>query len=259
MKTRLAPLAVTLMLLALGALQMAPSGLATSPQACFTSPAAAGVGQTVNVDASCSTNTVHVPAGLSYRWDFTYPSAYGPSSGSPLASHAYSAPGTYTIRLEITDTVTGDVATSSRTIVIGPSNHAPAWGYIYLYHDGVTFMTDNSYQYSGWVCTPFFIPHPHVTCVAPQPPSGFAGWQCPGLGLFAAVWTPDSSVNGEFECTQSSATSSGASTGDLYGPNAWAWASTPVVTDIVSITCHARPTTGNLQPQPAYYVVCGDP
>lgn len=262
MKTRFAPLAVTLMLLALAALQMAPAGLATSPQACFTSPSNVAVGQTFSVDASCSTNTQHTFGGISFRWNFDAPAGPWVQASpptNPFHSHAYATAGTYTIRLEVTDMVTGDIVTSSRTIVVGPAGYAPAWGYIWIYHDGLTFTTDNSYQYSGWVCTPFLIPHPHVQCIAPAPPSGFVGWQCPGLALSAGAFTHGSSVNGEFECLDSNTVPSSVSTGDLYGPNAWAWTSTPVVTDIVSITCHARPTTGALSPQPAYYVLCGDP
>ena len=248
------------MLTAIAIVQVVPSGAATSPQACFTAPTTVGVGQTFTVDASCSTNTFHVPAGLEYSWNFEFPSGVweGPYS-TPTHTHAYATQGTYTIRLQIRDIGTNDIATSSQTILVGPANYAPAWGAIRIMHDGTALTFDSSYQYSGWLCTPSILPHPSMTCVAPAPPAGFMGWQCPGLGLAAAAWTLGSSVNGGLDCTDTTTAVTSTTTGDIIGPSAWAWVSSPVMDDIVSITCHARPVQGQVAPVPPYFVGCGDP
>lgn len=254
------PLVLAAMLVGIAVAQVAPPGAATSPQACFTAPTTVGVGQQFTADASCSVNTLHVPAGLEYSWNFQFPNGQwvGPYPNATY-DHTYYAQGTYTIRLQIRDLVTNDTATSSRTILVGPASHAPAWGYIRIHHDGAVLTFDTSYTFSGWACTPYLIPHPHMECLAPPPPTGFVGWQCPGLGLAAAAWGIGSSVNGTLDCKQTTLAVTSTATGDIYGPNAWVGLSSPLVNDIVSITCHARPVQLQVAPQPPYFVGCGDP
>jgi RHS repeat-associated protein len=87
------------------------------PRASFTStPVAATAGVPVRVDASGSSS----PAGsiTNYAWDFDGGKGYGTSSGSsPMVSHTFSSPGTYTVDLRVTDG-TSATATVSHTVTV---------------------------------------------------------------------------------------------------------------------------------------------
>jgi hypothetical protein len=56
---------------------------------------------------------------LTWRWDFGDPDTPGATSGDPYAEHTYARPGTYTVRLTVTNEV-GQSSTASRTVRIDP-------------------------------------------------------------------------------------------------------------------------------------------
>jgi sugar lactone lactonase YvrE len=88
------------------------------PKATFTSsPAVATAGVPVHFDASGSTS----PTGpvSDYAWDFNGSKSYASDGGSTATiSHIFSSPGTYTVDLQVEDSL-GEKATVSKTIVVG--------------------------------------------------------------------------------------------------------------------------------------------
>jgi sugar lactone lactonase YvrE/plastocyanin len=88
------------------------------PKAAFTSsPAVATAGVPVHFDASGSTS----PTGpvSDYSWDFNGSKSYASDSGSTgTISHTFSSPGTYTVDLQVEDSL-GEKATVSKTITVG--------------------------------------------------------------------------------------------------------------------------------------------
>jgi PKD repeat protein len=86
----------------------------TNPSATFFStPSSPNVGQTVTFNASTS---LAAPGHniTSYAWDF----GDGTTAGGPVTTHAYTAPGSYTVLLTTTDDV-GRKGTSTQTISVG--------------------------------------------------------------------------------------------------------------------------------------------
>ncbi|MBI4600697.1 MAG: PKD domain-containing protein, partial [Planctomycetes bacterium] len=82
--------------------------------ACFTYSAAgyAVAGADIAFNATCSEN---VGAGtVSHSWDFGDGS---PAGSSPEVAHAYAAPGRYTVKLTLTDTLGNTAATSQEVVV----------------------------------------------------------------------------------------------------------------------------------------------
>ena len=91
------------------------------PTAAFTSsPSAPGVSQQVNFDASAST-AAPGHSITNYQWNFGDGSALA-SGASPLATHSYSAAGTYTVTLTVTDNA-GQKGTKTGTVAVaaGPT------------------------------------------------------------------------------------------------------------------------------------------
>jgi PKD domain/Concanavalin A-like lectin/glucanases superfamily/NHL repeat len=88
------------------------------PKAAFTSsPAVATAGVPVHFDASGSTS----PTGpvSDYAWDFDGSKSYASDGGSTATiSHTFTSPGTYTVDLQVEDSL-GEKATVSKTITVG--------------------------------------------------------------------------------------------------------------------------------------------
>jgi PKD repeat protein len=88
------------------------------PKATFTSsPVTATAGVPVHFDASGSTS----PTGpvSDYAWDFDGSKSYSSDSGSTATTtHTFASPGTYTIDLQVEDSL-GEKATVSKTITVG--------------------------------------------------------------------------------------------------------------------------------------------
>ncbi|HYU32388.1 MAG TPA: putative Ig domain-containing protein [Thermoanaerobaculia bacterium] len=80
------------------------------------------IGQPVSFDGSGSTDP-DSPIIL-YEWDFEGDGVFDVSSGSPTATHAYPAAGTYTATLRVTDD-TGLTSTGTASVVIRPPNRPP--------------------------------------------------------------------------------------------------------------------------------------
>jgi PKD repeat protein len=90
---------------------------ATGPKASFTdTPIAATAGVPVNLNASGSSSTAG--AITDYAWDFNGSKTYGTNSGStPTTTHTFTAAGTYTVDLKVTESE-GRSATTSKTITV---------------------------------------------------------------------------------------------------------------------------------------------
>ena len=73
---------------------------------------------TASVNAAASTDSDGVVAG--YAWDF----GDEPTGTGATASHAYAAPGTYTVKLTVTDENGGTDATT-RSVTVSGANAAP--------------------------------------------------------------------------------------------------------------------------------------
>jgi PKD repeat protein len=81
------------------------------------------IGQPISFDGSDSSDP-DSPIIL-YEWDFESDGVFDASSGSPTATHTYSAAGTYTATLRVTDD-TGLTSTDTASVVIRPPNRPPA-------------------------------------------------------------------------------------------------------------------------------------
>jgi hypothetical protein len=87
---------------------------APAPTAHLSGPAHAVTGQAVTLDASASTGE-----GVRFAWNFGDGSY---DMGGAMISHVYTAPGTYTVTVDVAD-AQGEDAFASLTIVVGePSN-----------------------------------------------------------------------------------------------------------------------------------------
>jgi PKD repeat protein len=94
---------------------------AVPPTACFSAPNGT-VGQFVKFDASCS-KAPQFDSIASYHWSFG--DGHGETSSSPLTEHKYSAGGTPTVTLTVTDAL-GQEATASKAVsVTGESKTTP--------------------------------------------------------------------------------------------------------------------------------------
>jgi YD repeat-containing protein len=100
------------------------------PTASFTAPLAAKANETVNFDASASSD----PDGpiAKYEWDLDGDGSYETDTGTtPTTSHAYADSGNVTVGLRVTD-ASGSRATTTRTVEIqgetsgGPKNYSEA-------------------------------------------------------------------------------------------------------------------------------------
>ncbi len=86
----------------------------THPIACFVvSPAAPVIGQTVTVDASCSSDVDNNV--VSYAWDF----GDGSAGTGVTATHSYASSASYTVRLTVTDAL-GDSGSISHSLFVSP-------------------------------------------------------------------------------------------------------------------------------------------
>ena len=83
-----------------------------APAAAIEAPASATVGQTIDMSGAGSTDPDAADA-LTYNWWF----GDGATATGPTASHAYSAPGTYAVTLQVTDP-TGQERTVTKSIVV---------------------------------------------------------------------------------------------------------------------------------------------
>jgi PKD repeat protein len=91
--------------------QLDPSATFTGPTSSFSvTPASLNPGDQASFDGSASSSP-HPP--LAYDWDF----GDGSTATGAVASHSYSAPGTYTARLQVTD-ANGDANESHQTVVV---------------------------------------------------------------------------------------------------------------------------------------------
>jgi PKD repeat protein len=90
-----------------------------APTAAFTATA---TGRTVSVDGSASTDTDGTVA--SYAWDF----GDGGSAKGATASHDYTADGTYTVKLTVTDD-DGATDTTTKSVSVARQNQAPTAGF----------------------------------------------------------------------------------------------------------------------------------
>jgi PKD repeat protein len=90
------------------------------PQASFTAPLTAKVGETVNFDASASKDTDGTIAG--YEWDLDGNGSFETSTGAtPSASRTYTAGGSVVVGLRVTDNA-GGVGTTTRTVTVEGEN-----------------------------------------------------------------------------------------------------------------------------------------
>lgn len=97
-----------------------PTGPNQLPTAAFTfSPPSPIVGGPIAFNGSASTDSDG--SIVSYTWNF----GDGTSGAGPTASHAYAAPGAYTVRLTVTDDDGATGTTSSPIAVTSPANQAP--------------------------------------------------------------------------------------------------------------------------------------
>jgi PKD repeat protein len=98
--------------------QLDPTAGFSGPAASFTaSDTSVAPGQTVSFDGSASSSP-HPP--LTYDWDF----GDGSTATGAQASHSFSAPGTYTVRLQVTDANT-DANEQTRTINVAAGPPPP--------------------------------------------------------------------------------------------------------------------------------------
>jgi PKD repeat protein len=104
-------------------------GINTPPEARFTySPSSGGtVLDEFEFDASTSTDAEDPPEALTFRWDFDGNGVWDTNlSSSPLTTHTYSLPGTYSVRLLVTDSVKlSSIATLSVTVLPAPDYGEP--------------------------------------------------------------------------------------------------------------------------------------
>jgi parallel beta-helix repeat protein len=100
----------------------APAGTtdATPTAAVTLTPGSGTAPVSVTADASDSTDGDSTPIA-SYRFDFGDGTAVGPQS-SPVASHLYTTPGTYTVLVSVTDTA-GLVGIVGRQVTIGAAGN----------------------------------------------------------------------------------------------------------------------------------------
>ncbi|MFO8129521.1 MAG: FISUMP domain-containing protein [Bacteroidales bacterium] len=103
-----------------------PSSLSDPPAASFTITPASGNTSTVfTLDASASTDDEDNLSELLFRWDFTNNGNWNtPPSSDPIAQYQFAAEGTYTIKLEVTDTdeLSG---TTTRQVTITDTGNLP--------------------------------------------------------------------------------------------------------------------------------------
>ncbi len=93
------------------------------PNASFqSSPSNPTVGQSVNFDASGSTDDAALADG-GFDWDFDEDGSYDDGSGRQI-SHSFSTPGTRTVGLRVTDSE-GDTSTDSHSVSVTAANAAP--------------------------------------------------------------------------------------------------------------------------------------
>ncbi len=149
---------------------MAPDR-AVPPVASFTvTPGVGGAGTTFAVDASASYDPANAGRGLVYRWDWNADGIYDTAwSSSPIAFHAYTVDGQYTIRLEVMG-ITGLTATAAHGVVFDTTRPVTT-----AYLSGVPGMS------------PWYQSAVTVTLVASDALSGVASTQ---YRIDGSVWQP---------------------------------------------------------------------
>jgi hypothetical protein len=86
----------------------------------FVVPSQVNPGDVVEFDGSASASTLIIPRDQ-YRWDFGDTAA---AAAGPSATHAYTAAGTYTVKLTVTDRG-GNTAVSEQTVSVGHGANQP--------------------------------------------------------------------------------------------------------------------------------------
>jgi len=90
------------------------------------------VGETVTFDASNSTDNIGI---ISYKWDF----GDGATATGVTVTHAYTNPGTYTVKLTVMDKA-GNIGIDSVRVIVTTSDIVPAWIKSILIVAGITFI-----------------------------------------------------------------------------------------------------------------------
>jgi glucose/arabinose dehydrogenase/PKD repeat protein len=113
------------------------------------SPTQGPVPMTVTFNGTASTDPDPADQGrLTYAWDFTNDGTT--DSTAPAPSFTYTAAGTYTARLTVTDTLG---ATNSKTVTITPGNEAPT-AVIDTPTAGTTWRVGNTISFTGHATDP---------------------------------------------------------------------------------------------------------
>jgi hypothetical protein len=165
----------------------------------------------------------------------------------------------YTVRVEVSDPVSLDTATTTHQVVVRTPQWRTSYGHITIAAttSGVTFDYA-SYTSTGWSCTPTVTSTLKRVLCTPPAPTPYDGWQCTGLAVSAAAPNVGSAVRGETTCVDVNNNSSPVGV-DVFGPNANGSASAPLLVNIVSLECSAKPTSvGNLF-SPPFTVTCSEP